>query len=134
VLFRSDFDTYDARLFDGCRQDSGDEYEWGNRALAQYKKLGILASNKRMVFSNNLNTDKYIAIDCYFRQYAQPCGGIGTHFTNDVGVTPLNMVIKLTSADFGHGPIGVVKLSDDLGKHTGELNDVDLVKRELGLV
>ena len=101
---------------------------------SHFKKLGIPASNKRMVFSNNLNTDKYIAIDRYFRQFAQPCGGIGTHFTNDVGVVPLNMVIKLASADFGHGPIGVVKISDDLGKHTGNADDVDLVKRELGLI
>lgn len=132
VFFR-DFDTYDARLFDGCRQDSADEYDWGNQALNHYKTLGIRTGDKRMVFSNNLNTDKYIAIDRYFRQFAQPCGGIGTHFTNDCGVTPLNMVIKLATADFGHGPVGVVKLSDDLGKHTGELGDVDLVKRELGL-
>jgi len=132
-VFWRDFDTYDARLFDGCRQDSGDEYEWGNRALAQYKKLGILASNKRMVFSNNLNTDKYISIDRYFRQFAQPCGGIGTHFTNDVNVVPLNMVIKLTTADFGHGPIDVVKLSDDVGKHTGNPEAIAQVKFELKL-
>ena len=132
-VFWRNFDSYDARLFDGCRQDSGDEYEWGNAMLAHYKKLGILASNKRMVFSNGLNTDKYIAVDRYFRQFAQPCGGIGTHFTNDVGVSPLNMVIKLASADFGNGSVGVVKISDDLGKHTGNADDVDLVKRELNL-
>jgi nicotinate phosphoribosyltransferase len=133
-VFWRDFDTYDARLFDGCRQDSGDEYVWGNNMVAHYERLGIEMSNKRMVFSNNLNTDKYIAIDRYFRQFAQPCGGIGTHFTNDVGVTPLNMVIKLATADFGHGSLGVVKLSDDPGKHTGLSEDAELVKRELGIL
>lgn len=133
-VFWKDFDAYDARLFDGCRQDSGDEYEWGIRMVDHYKKLGIPVSNKRMVFSNALDTDKYIAIDQYFRKFAQPCGGIGTHFTNDVGVKPLNMVIKLTSADFGQGMIPVVKLSDDAGKHTGNPEAVDLVKRELGIV
>src|ERR1035437_2842088 len=60
-VFWRDFDGYDARLFDGCGQDSGDEYDWGNRMLSHFKKLGIPANNKRMVFSNNLNTDKYIA-------------------------------------------------------------------------
>ena len=132
--FLRDFGSYESRLFDGARQDSGDEYKWGNDMLAHYKKLGIASSNKRFVFSNALDTDKYIAIDRYFRQFAQPCGGIGTHFSNDVGCKPLNMVIKLVSADFGHGEISVVKLSDDLGKHTGNSEAIDLAKRELGIV
>lgn len=132
-VFWRDFDTYDARLFDGCRQDSGDEYEWGINMVDHYKRLGIAVSNKRMVFSNSLDTDKYIAIDQYFRKFAQPCGGIGTHFTNDVGVTPLNMVIKLSSADFGNGAIDVVKLSDDPGKYTGTTEAAELVRRELGI-
>ena len=134
AVFYRDFDTYDARLFDGVRVDSGDNYEQGNQAVAHYRKLGILSSNKRLVFSNGLDTDSYIALDQFFRKYMQPCGGIGTHFTNDVGVIPLNMVIKLATADFGHGSLGVVKLSDDPGKHTGQSEDVELVKRSLGIV
>lgn len=133
-VFLRDFGSYEARLFDGCRQDSGDEYEWGNKMLSHYKKLGILASNKRMVFSNGLDTDKYIAIDRYFRKFSQPCGGIGTHLSNDVGCKPLNIVVKITSADFGYGPIGVVKLSDDLSKATGNIEDVKLVKGDLRIV
>ncbi len=132
-VFWQDFDTYDARLFDGCRQDSGDEYEWGHKMINHYNTLGIPMSNKRMVFSNGLDTNKYIAIDHYFRKFALPCGGIGTHFTNDVGVVPLNMVIKLAYAHFGKGSVGVVKLSDDPGKFTGELSDVTRVKMELGI-
>jgi len=134
-VFWRDFDAYNARLFDGCRQDSGDEYEWGNAMIAHYKKLGIPISNKRMVFSNGLDTDKYIAIDRCFRRVAQPCGGIGTHFTNDVGdrVKPLNIVIKMTAADFGQGEINVVKLSDDPNKHVGKIEDVKQVERELNI-
>ena len=132
--FLHDFGSYEARLFDGCRQDSGDEYEWGNNMLAHYKKLNILTSNKRMVFSNNLNVPKYIAIDKHFRQFAQPIGGIGTNFSNDVGVRPLNMVIKMTKADFGHGEVDVVKLSDDAGKHTGTSDAISQAKRELGII
>ena len=100
-----------------------------------YAKLGIPMSNKRMVFSNNLTTDEYIDIDRYFRRVGQPCGGIGTHFTNDVGenIKPLNMVIKLTSANFGYGPVDVVKLSDDLGKHTGNPEAIAFAKHELGI-
>jgi nicotinate phosphoribosyltransferase len=59
--------------------------------------------------------------------------GIGTHLTNDVGHKALNIVMKLTHADFGNGPVGLVKLSDDAGKETGEPSDIDLAKRVLGI-
>lgn len=133
-LFLQDFSSYEARLFDGTRQDSDDEYVWGKKILDHYTNLNIPTTDKRMVFSNNLNTDKYIAIDRYFRQWAKPIGGIGTHFTNDVGVKPLNMVIKMTSANFGKGDIDVVKLSDDPGKHTGSAEAIKWAQHEIGLI
>ena len=132
--FLQDFGTYEARLFDGVRQDSGSPAEWGEKMLAHYMKLGIQTSNKRFVFSDNLNVDKYIALHNKFQPFAQPVGGIGTHFTNDVGVKALNMVIKLSEANFGNGWVNVVKLSDDDGKHSGHPDAIDLAKRELGLV
>ena len=132
--FLNDFGSYEARLFDGCRQDSGNPMNWGSQMLAHYEKLNIPTSNKRLVFSDALTTDKYIDLDLYFRKFAQPVGGIGTHFTNDVGVKPLNMVIKMTSADFGHGDVNVVKLSDDAGKHTGNPKAIELAKQELGIL
>jgi len=131
--FLQDFGSYEARLFDGVRHDSNDPFIWGENMLNHYRSLHIPTGNKRLVFSDNLNVDKYIALDTHFRQWSQPCGGIGTHFTNDVGVRPLNMVIKMTSADFGLGPIPVVKLSDDEGKHTGNKRAIELVKAQLGL-
>lgn len=132
--FLNDFGTYEARLFDGVRQDSHDPFAWGEGMLAHYRYLGIPTSNKRFVFSDNLNDDKYIALDKHFRRWAQPIGGIGTFFSNDVGVKPLNMVIKMTSADFGHGAVDVVKLSDEPGKHTGNPDAIALVKRELNIL
>lgn len=132
--FLKDFDTYDGRLFDGTRQDSGDPIEWGNKILSHYNKLGINPSNKRMVFSDNLNSEKYINIHNKFKDVAQPVAGIGTNFTNDVGVKPLNMVIKMTSADFGYGPVNVVKLSDDKEKNTGNINAIEQAKREIGIL
>jgi nicotinate phosphoribosyltransferase len=107
--------------------------EWGKTMLDHYKKLGVLTQNKRFVFSDNLNVEKYVALDKYFRNWAQPVGGIGTFFTNDVGVKPLNMVIKMVSADFGFGPVDVVKLSDDPSKHVGKPEAIAAVKRELSL-
>jgi nicotinate phosphoribosyltransferase len=132
--FLNDFGSYEARLFDGLRQDSKDEYEWGEKVLAHYRKLGILTSNKRLVFSNNLSPEKYIPISKHFSQWAQPIAGIGTNFTNDCGPKALNMVIKMTRANFGQGWVDVVKLSDENGKHTGKPEAIRIVKEQLGIL
>ena len=84
---------------------------------------------KRIVFSDGLDTDKYIKIDREVRKFAQPIGGIGKHFTNDVGAVPLNIVIKMTSFN----GIPVVKLSDNPSKNTGNQDDIRKVKEELGI-
>lgn len=143
--FLRDFGTYEGRLFDGVRQDSNDPNWWADeKILPHYRKLGIATNNKRLVFSDALkvgppeqpkisNSHNYVALDIKYRGIAQPVGGIGTFFTNDVGVKPLNMVIKMTKADFGFGEIDVVKLSDDLGKSTGTSQTVEHVKAELGI-
>jgi nicotinate phosphoribosyltransferase len=132
--FLPDFGSYEARLFDGLRQDSGDPMEWGRRVLAHYKSLNIPTENKRLVFSDGLDDTRFRDISWTFRGRCQPIGGIGTFLTNDVGPKALNMVIKMTKANFGQGWVDVVKLSDSPGKHTGQRDAVDLVKRELGIV
>lgn len=131
-FFLRQFEKYDAHLYDGLRQDSGVPYDWAdNKVLPFYARMRINPIGKRLVFSDSLGVApkdqlmagknfNYVAIDHKYRKVAQPVGGIGTNFTNDVGCRPLNMVIKLTSADFGFGPVNVVKLSDDDGKHTGD--------------
>lgn len=131
--FLQDFGTYEARLFDGVRQDSGDPMEWAHRMLKHYRDLGIPTSNKRFVFSDALTTRKYVDIETQLTGLCQAVGGIGTHFTNDVGVKPLNMVIKMTSADFGQGNVDVIKLSDDKGKHTGNPVAIERAKGELNI-
>jgi len=134
-VFLSEFGKYEASLFDGVRQDSGDPIEWGNKMIAHYKKLNVLTSNKRFVFSDNLNDEKYIRIHNAFESMCQPIGGIGTFLTNNVNVKPLNMVIKLKRIKKNQDSewIDVVKLSDDMGKHTGNLRAIESVKRELGI-
>ena len=131
--FLQDFTSYEARLFDGVRHDSADPIRWGYDMLAHYNKLGISARDKRLVFSDGLNVPKYVEIHKHFQGKAQPSAGIGTNFTNDVGCKPLNIVIKMTSAEFGNGPVDVVKLSDDMGKHTGSPDAIELAKRSLNI-
>jgi nicotinate phosphoribosyltransferase len=110
--FLADFDLYFAKLFDGLRHDSGDPFVWGEKALAHYEKLRIDVRTKRLVFSDGLDLPKAIAIHDHFADRVQ-CGfGIGTNLTNDLGPTPLNIVMKLVECN-GQP---VAKLSDSPGK------------------
>ncbi|MBQ0918025.1 nicotinate phosphoribosyltransferase [Hydrogenophaga aromaticivorans] len=110
--FLSDFDLYFAKLFDGLRHDSGDPLVWANKALDHYQKLRIDPHTKRLVFSDGLTINKALALYHALGNRTNLGFGIGTHLTNDVGLTPLNIVMKLTSAN-GQP---VAKLSDSPGK------------------
>jgi nicotinate phosphoribosyltransferase len=110
--FLADFDMYFAKLFDGLRHDSGDPFEWGEKALNHYAKLRIDPQSKRLVFSDGLNLDTALALYHRFADRIQ-CGfGIGTRLTNDMGLETINIVMKLTHAN-GQP---VAKISDSPGK------------------
>ncbi len=110
--FLRDFDLYFAKLFDGLRHDSGDPVAWGEQALAHYERLRIDAQTKRLVFSDSLDLPRAFALYRVFAGRTQTGFGIGTDLTNDVGLSPLNIVMKLTAAN-GQP---VAKLSDSPGK------------------
>ena len=110
--FLADFDLYFAKLFDGLRHDSGDPYVWGEKALAHYARLRVDAQAKRLVFSDGLDLPSALALYRRFADRIQTGFGIGTNLTNDVGLTPLNIVMKLTQCN-GQP---VAKLSDSPGK------------------
>lgn len=110
--FLADFDLYFAKLFDGLRHDSGDPVAWGEKALAHYARLRINAHDKRLVFSDGLDVDRALALYRHFGDRVQMGFGIGTNLTNDVGLKPLNIVMKLVEVN-GQP---VAKLSDAPGK------------------
>jgi nicotinate phosphoribosyltransferase len=110
--FLADFDLYFAKLFDGLRHDSGDPVVWGEKALAHYARLRIDAHTKRLVLSDGLDVPRALALYRHFADRTQLGFGIGTNLTNDVGLTPLNIVMKLTSCN----DQPVAKLSDSPGK------------------
>ena len=110
--FLADFDLYFAKLFDGLRHDSGDPVAWGEKALAHYAKLRIDPHTKRLVFSDGLTIETALALYRHFADRTQTGFGIGTSLSNDVGLTPLNIVMKLTRCN-GQP---VAKLSDSPGK------------------
>lgn len=110
--FLADFDLYFAKLFDGLRHDSGDPVVWGEKALAHYAKLRLDAHTKRLVFSDGLDFPTAFSLYRHFSDRTMTGFGIGTNLSNDMGITPLNIVMKLMSCN-GQP---VAKLSDSPGK------------------
>ncbi|EGF30971.1 Nicotinate phosphoribosyltransferase [Oxalobacteraceae bacterium IMCC9480] len=110
--FLADFDLYFAKLFDGLRHDSGDPVVWGEKALAHYARLRIDTQTKRLVFSDGLDLPRALALYRHFADRVLTGFGIGTSLTNDVGLVPLNIVMKLIICN----DQSVAKLSDSPGK------------------
>lgn len=110
--FLKDFDRYFALLFDGLRHDSGDPVVWGDKILFHYKKLKIDAKGKRLVFSDGLSVGRAMDLWRHFQSRVMTGFGIGTSLTNDVGLTPINIVMKLMTVN----DQPVAKISDAPGK------------------
>lgn len=127
-----------AKLFDGMRQDSGDEYVIGNMIIDRYEELGIDPTTKTIVFSNALNFKKWLKIARYFKTKINTSAGIGTFLTCDPGIEDFiapNIVMKLVCCRMSpKDPMeDVIKISDDLGKHMGNHELFETAKQLLHL-
>lgn len=110
--FLTDFDLLFAKAYDGCRHDSGDPAEWGEKLIAFYESVGIDPRTKTAVFSDGLTIPKSIALAERFEGRIRTIFGIGTDLSNDLGGKALQVVLKLVRLN-GQP---VVKLSDSPGK------------------
>ncbi len=113
--FLEDFTLQFAKLFDGCRHDSGDPIRWGEMLIAHYLKLGIDPTTKVACWSDSLDIDKALAIARHFNGRIKIAFGIGTYLGATVCGTkkaPLSMVMKVIEANGKPA----VKLSDSTGK------------------
>lgn len=153
--------TY-AQVYAGVRQDSGDPTYFVKMIRDFYDREGI-TDKKTVVFSDSLNIEhcleyKAIAEEAGFN----PTFGVGTFFTSKFGPfgctlyttnyarpfssnaiaddftnksngqksKPLNIVIKIATANGRPA----VKLSDNMGKNTGDSAKVQEVKKKLGYI
>jgi len=130
-VFLRSFNSLYAKLFDGVRQDSGDPYVFTDKVIEHYKKLRINPQHKTIIYSDGLDLNMVEAIQNYRRDEISRSYGIGTFLTNDVGLKPLNIVIKMTGWWNGSGWVPVVKYSDNPGKHTGCPETISLCKKIL---
>jgi nicotinate phosphoribosyltransferase len=110
--FLRDYDLFFCKLFDGARHDSGDPFEWGERLIAHYAKNRVDPAGKVLVFSDGLSFEKVIALYLRFKDRAKLAFGVGTNLTNDVGCTPLQIVMKMVRCN----DQPVAKLSDNPSK------------------
>ncbi|KAF1982497.1 nicotinate phosphoribosyltransferase [Aulographum hederae CBS 113979] len=126
--------TY-AETFTGVRQDSGDPVGFVSKMRNFYDSQSI-TDKKTIVFSDSLNIELCLKYKTAAENHGfQPSFGVGTFFTNDFvrsstgkKSVPLNIVIKIASAEGRPA----VKISDNIGKNTGDEATVAEVKRRLG--
>jgi nicotinate phosphoribosyltransferase len=111
--FLRDFDMYFCKLFDGARHDSGDPVAWGERLIEHYERNRVDPRTKTLVFSDSLDFPRVIELYTRFKGRARLAFGVGTNLTNDLGYTPLQIVIKMVRCN-GQP---VAKLSDSPEKN-----------------
>lgn len=142
VFFRN-FSLKQAKLFDGVRQDSGDEYEFIDKTIEFYKSKGIDYHSKTIVFSNALDFPKAIKILKYCQEKGIKCSfGIGTNLTCDVyapdgtNYSAENIVMKMSRCRMNANQpwFITIKISDDLGKHMGDNKEFEHACYELEIV
>jgi nicotinate phosphoribosyltransferase len=111
--FLRDYDLYFCKLFDGARHDSGDPLHWGERLIAHFERNRVDPKTKTIVFSDSLTIPRVIELYQRFRDRVRIAFGVGTNLTNDLGYTPLQIVIKMVRCN-GQP---VAKLSDSPDKN-----------------
>ena len=110
--FLKDFQLTFATLFSGVRHDSGDPFEWAEKMISHYKKLGIDPKTKTLLFSDSLDFERADKIWKNLHDRINVAFGIGTYISNDTDVEALNIVMKVTDCN----NMDVAKISDVSGK------------------
>lgn len=110
--FLKEFDRTLAQQYMGVRHDSGSPFHWTDKILSHYQSFQIDTKEKYLVYSDSLTIPKAIEICNYVNKRAKASFGIGTNLMNDVGLEPLDIVIKMTSAN----GTAVIKYPDSSGK------------------
>jgi nicotinate phosphoribosyltransferase len=108
-VFLKSFDLRFAKIFDGVRHDSGCPFEFGDKIIKHYCSLGIDSSTKNIVFSDALDVEMALKLLEYFDGRINVSFGIGTNLTNDIGIEPTNIVIKMVKCN----GMPVAKISDN---------------------
>lgn len=131
-VFFTQFDKKLTKLFDGVRHDSGDPLTFAQMTIDHYQQKGIDPRSKTIIFSDGLDYEKVEHIAAFCNGKIGHSFGIGTDFTNDVGLSRMNIVLKMTEAKPEDSEwTEVIKLSDEPNKHTGTQQEIAIAKEIL---
>lgn len=114
-----------AKFWNGFRQDSGDPFDFAKKVIRKYETWGVDAREKHIVFSDDLNISKMFQLEKEFGSKIRVSFGWGTNLTNDLGPQALSVVMKAVSVN----SVPLVKLSDDIGKHSGPESIIQLYQK-----
>lgn len=131
--FFKSFDNVLSRQFDGVRHDSGCPFEFTDKVVKHYKSMNIDPMSKTIIFSDGLDSKVATDIKEYCVGKIKSSFGIGTNLTNDVGVKPLNIVIKVSEVLVDDNWVGAIKLSDVKGKNIGDPKEIEICKHQLNI-
>jgi nicotinate phosphoribosyltransferase len=124
-FFFANFTKEQATKWNGIRQDSGDPYEFGEKAIKYYQEKDINPTTKTLIFSDGLDVDTIIELYKRFQGKINVVFAWGTTLTNDVGFGTLSLVMKAIRAN----GFDLAKLSDTTGKNTGTKESVERAKK-----
>lgn len=120
-VFLKRFDKDLTEAYTGIRHDSYKFDVFTDKVLNHYNKFGVDSKQKTILYSDSIKTVEQLKeMNDYKNGEIKKLYGIGTWITNDIGSSPMNIVIKLTSAKMDHDymEMSCVKISDDPGKYT----------------
>lgn len=142
-VFFKNFSRRFAKLYDGVRCDSQDEFSYTSMAVNRYKELGIDPTTKTIVFSNSIDIPKLKEIRDNALGRIKAVGGIGGALTNRIPIPEnkskcypsANIVMKLWKVRMNKRQewINTIKLSDDPRKAIGDRKEIELAKLTLGI-
>ncbi len=119
----------------GTRHDSGDRLQYTEKTIRWYKHHGIDPKTKIIIYSDGLDVEAMIQNTNYCRNRINATNGWGTNKTNDfepkpdIGLIPLSLVIKPSSVSANGQRRGLVKLSDNIAKAMGTVEDIERYKK-----
>jgi len=123
-------DHIPAQPWRSVRHDSGDPFQFGDRFINFLRENQIDPLTKTICFSDGLDIATIVQLADYFAGRIKFNFGWGTTLTNDLGLEPLNIVMKATRVETAGGSANLVKLSDSIGKHTGSEETIAELTRE----
>lgn len=126
-FFRT-FGAERAIAWKGMRQDSGDPFTFAAQLIQYYRELDIDPRTKLLIPSDGLTIETILKLDERFGGQINMSYGWGTTLTNDLGLKTLSIVAKAVQAN-GRP---TVKLSDNLAKAMGPVDEIERYKRVFG--